>query len=252
MHNNKIIQLPNQGRLIVVTDLHGNYEDYMKYLDLWDCSDEDCHIVFAGDLIHSPYSVDQSIEIMDDAISKSKKYSNFHIILGNHEWTHITATDVYKMKKNLRLSFEDLIKNKKGNLQPTLDNYIEFFKSLPLFVKTENGLFISHAGPSRNFHSMEDLNKISSDDYENDLLYDFLWNRFQEDYNESDVSNFLKIVESNCMIIGHNTVDGYELFGRQLILSSSFLTSNKMYLDIDLSKEINDIHDLTDCLEFLE
>lgn len=63
---------------------------------------------------------------MDDVITKSKKYPNFNILIGNHEWAHITSTDVYKMKKNLRLSFENLIKDKKGNLQPTLDSYIEF------------------------------------------------------------------------------------------------------------------------------
>ena len=252
MFDDRLVRLPGEGRLIVVTDLHGNYGDYRKYLDLWDCNDDDFHIVFAGDLIHSPYPVDESIEILDDAMEKSRKYSNFHVLLGNHEWSHITGTDVYKMKKNMRLSFEELIRKNRGKLQPTLNGYIDYFKSLPLFVRTDNALFISHAGPSKNIRSEDDLKMVFSDDFENRLLHDFIWNRYKDDYDESDVSHFLKIVESKFMIVGHNIVDGYEIFGKQLIVSSSFMTSNKMYLDIDLDKKIEDIHDLTDCLEFLE
>lgn len=252
MDNDKIIQLPSKGRLIVVTDLHGDYEDYRKYLNLWDGTDKYCHIVFTGDLIHSPYPTDQSVEILDDAISKSKNYSNFHVLLGNHELSHITGVNIIKMDKNLRRSFEELIINKKGNLQPTLDKYIDYFKKLPLFLKTNNGLFISHAGPSKNISSMDDIKKLSSNNYKNPLLHDFLWNRYRLDYNESDVSDFLEIVESNFMVKGHDMVDGYKIYGKQLILSSSFQTSNKMYLNIDLTKKMENIHDLTDCLEFLE
>lgn len=149
MYNDKLVELPDYGGLIVVTDLHGNYNDYMRYLELWDFCDEDCNIVFAGDLIHASNSIDYSVEIMDDAIRKSKMYSNFHVLLGNHEWAHITCTDIYKNVINQRLTFEKLIKSRKGNLQPTLDSYIKFFKTLPYFIKTWNGLFISHAGPSK-------------------------------------------------------------------------------------------------------
>ena len=252
MYNDKLLQLPDYGRLIVVTDLHGNYQDYMKYLELWDFCDEDCHIDFAGDLIHSSNSMDYSIEIMDDVIAKSKSYSNFHVLLGNHEWAHITGTDIYKNMNNQRLTFEKLITSRKGNLQPTLDNYIKFFKSLPYFIKTDNGLFISHAGPSKRINSMDDFKTIFSDDYENNYLYDFLWNRYKVNYDTTDISKFLKIIGSNYMIIGHNPVNRYEIFGKQLIVSSSFQTDKKAYLDIDLSKNIEELQDLMNFLKYLE
>ena len=251
MYNGKLIRLPPKGRLIVVSDLHGNHKDYRSYLDLWDSSDDDCHIVFIGDLIHSSFEPDGSLEILDDAIIKSKKYPNFHVLLGNHEWAHITCTDIYRNEKNQIASFEELVRTGKGSLQPSLDNYIGFFKSLPFFLKTDNGVFISHAGPSRNICSIDDFNHVF-DDYENDLLDDFLWNRYGNDYTSKDVSKFLRIIESNCMVIGHNNVNGYELLGKQLIISSSFMTSTKTYLDIDLSKNIENIRDLMEFLEFLK
>lgn len=251
MYNSKLIRLPPKGRLIVVSDLHGNHEDYRSYLNLWDSSDDDCHIVFIGNLIHSPFEPDGSLEILDDAIIKSKEYPNFHVLMGNHEWAHITDTNLYKNGKNQRLSFEELVKDGKGNLQPSLNNYISFFKSLPFFLKTDNGIFISHAGPSRNIRSIDDFNHIF-DDYENKLLDDFLWNRYGRNYTTNDVSKFLKVIGSNCMIIGHNNVNGYEVFGKQLIISSSFLTAKKTYLDIDLSKNMENVQDLMEFLEFLE
>ena len=98
--NDKLIELPKKGRLLVVSDLHGNYNDYEAYINLWDSEDPDFHIVFLGDLIHSPYFNDKSIEILDDVIEKDKKYSNFHVLLGNHEWAHITHTDIFKDYEN--------------------------------------------------------------------------------------------------------------------------------------------------------
>ena len=54
MMNDKMIELPDHGRLIVVTDLHGNFDDYNYYLNLWDESDPDFHIVFCGEMMQSP------------------------------------------------------------------------------------------------------------------------------------------------------------------------------------------------------
>ena len=73
------------GRLIVVSSLEGKLDYYKKYLSLWDENDPDCHIVFLGNLIYSIENDDKSIEILDDAIEKSKKYDNFHYLLGIHE-----------------------------------------------------------------------------------------------------------------------------------------------------------------------
>ena len=248
---NKELRLPRKGRLIVVTDLHGNYDDYQKYLKLWNKDDKDSHIVFVGDLIHSTFGQDQSIEIMDDIIEKTEKYDNFHILLGNHEWAHITNRNIYKSGKNQKTDFEKLIETKKGNIQPTLDNYIKFFKSLPYFLKTDNGLFISHAGPSKNIKTIEDYKNLLNDNHENQLLDEFLWNR-PGDYTQKDVENFLKIINSNCMIIGHNNVDGFKKIGRQIIIASSHMTDNKTYFNIDLSQTINNMNELTDYMKFLE
>ena len=263
--NDKLIELPNYGRLMVVSDLHGNLNDYEKYIGLWDCQDPDFHIVFLGDLIHSPYFNDKSVELLDDVIEKDKKYPNFHVLLGNHEWAHIVHRDIFKNGENIREDFEYLISYKKGTIEPAITEYIRFFKSMPFFVKTENGIFLSHAGPSRKVKSIEDFNGIFDGDYHNPILDDFLWLRPKRNlygrrniltdsnlYDDGDIFNFLNIVGANCMVVGHSPVDGYKQYGNQLIISSSFQTEDKVYLDIDLSKEIKHMKDLLDCIRYLD
>lgn len=261
MPNDKFIQLPDYGRLIIVSDLHGNLKDYKSYLDLWDKNDPDFHIVFTGDLIHAMDYEDGSIEILDDVIEKSKKYPNFHCLLGNHEEAHIINKDIFKNNENIRQDFENLVSFKKGYIEPSLTNYIKFFKTMPYFVKTANGLFISHAGPSKRIESVKDFESIFDEEFSSAILNDFLWNRFNEIrhrailsrtdvYGVEDVDNFLDIIGSKLMVVGHTPInDGYKIFGRQMILSSSFYTEDKMYLDIDLSKKMDSMDDLIDCLK---
>jgi serine/threonine-protein phosphatase PP1 catalytic subunit len=253
MTNEKLIQLPDHGRLIVVTDLHGNLDDYNRYLNLWDEGDSDFHIVFAGDLIHAVDGNDGSIEILDDAMAKSKEYSNFHTLLGNHEWAHITNTEIYKKEVPQLWDFKNLISYKKGYIEPHLTNYIKFFKTMPFFVRTVNGLFISHSGPSDKVRSIEAFNKMFVGDYSSPILYDFLWNRYNSvtDYTKEDINRFLDVVESKFMVVGHCPVESYKVYGNQIIMSSSFNTKVKTYLDVDLSMEFNDIKDLQKQLKFI-
>ena len=63
-------------------------------------------------------------------------------------------------------------------MEPSLTNYIRFFKSMPYFLKTANGLFISHAGPSKDILSINDFNEMCGDDHSSKELYGFLWNRY--------------------------------------------------------------------------
>ena len=97
------------GRLIVVSALEGRRDYYERYLSLWDENDPNCHIVFLGNLIYSVEDDDDSIEILDDAMEKSKKYDNFHYLLGINELSCIMDEDIYKMGINLKTNFKNLI-----------------------------------------------------------------------------------------------------------------------------------------------
>lgn len=252
--NGRLMKLPKRGRALIFTDLHGDLDDYNKYLEKWDFNDPDCHIIIAGDFIHSIYKKDYSLEVLEDMIDKYKKYDNFHPILGNHEWAHIVGANVFKANINQKIDFERMIIEKRGSLDPYLSDYIDFFKSIPFFIQCENGVFVSHAGPSPKIKTYDDYKSIiEGEEYLDRSVYYVLWSRFEKDYSIEDVSRFLDIVESNVMVIGHNVIsEGYEIFGRQMILSSSFGAEKKLYLDIDLERQISNTDDLIKCLKNLD
>ena len=236
----------SDGRFIVVSGLDGNLDYYNQYLSLWDKNDSDCHIVFLGNLIYSIEDDDCSLEILDDAIEKSKNYSNFHYLLGINELSCILGENVYKMGINLKTKFENLIVSKKGSLEPYLGEYVDFFKNLPYFAKTENGLFLSYSGPSGTVESLEEIGSDLN------LLHDFLWARKGE-YESEDVEEFLDDLGLKFMVVGNRPCDdGYDVFSRQLIISSSDSGENKSYLDIDLGEDIDSMDNLVGCLKSID
>ena len=77
-----------------------------------------------------------------------------------------------------------------------------------------------------------------------------VWNR-PENYDDQDIASFLHKCGSNFMVVGHTPVEAYQFYGEQLILSSSFQTKQKCYLEVDLNKRINNQEDVVDCIRTL-
>ena len=261
--NDKIIKLSCKGRLIVVTDIHGNKNDFDKYInEIWDKNDPDCHIVFTGDLIHEmDYSKDLSLDILDE-IDKLFNLPNFHVLLGNHEYCQIKDDDVYKWGINQTKDFIKHIEDRYEWFDEAFTYqtmYEEMMKEFSYFLITDNGFFIAHAGISDsalnllinqevdlfNIKSINAVRKTEEqkEQYKKDMLFleDMIWSRPYDDYVEDEIEHFLKIAGCKFMIVGHTPMNGFHIIGNQLIIDSSFCTKTKYYLDIDLSKEYNDI-----------
>jgi serine/threonine-protein phosphatase PP1 catalytic subunit len=248
-----LVTLPCRGRSLVVTDLHGNLEDFNKIMTLWGkCFNRKCHLILTGDFIHAMgRENDHSIDIIEEVQYYAAKYDNFHPLLGNHEWATITKILIYKGGVNQNLTFEALLKETFPDAwDEKLEEYINFFQTLPVAVRTENGVFISHAGPALGVESLDHIKNITLNGYlDNQPLYELLWNR---DYNKKDVNQFLEKVNCRAMVVGHTPVNGYKLKGNLLILSSSFGKGGKVYLELDLEEEIKNGKDLTTMIKHIK
>lgn len=274
MKNDKVIRLPSRGKLIVVADIHGNKEDFDKYIAIWDMHDPDCHILFTGDLIHGiGYDEDFSIEILEECM-KYFNLPNFHVLLGNHELAQITNESVWKYGINQTRDFNLQLKYKAiktalsdddvvFNIDITEEYYLakkwdfeNFIKKFDYFCITENGFFFSHAGISDSalislINKEVDLFNLDIDLITADYLFleEMLWSRPYDDYVEHEIDIFLGIVDCKFMCVGHTPYNGCHILGKQLIFDSSFETENKYYLEIDLNKEYKDIVDVMKCLK---
>lgn len=274
MIENKIIRLPKKGRLIVVTDIHGNKEDFDKYIDIWDKNDLDCHILFLGDLIHEvEYGKDLSIDILEECMEYFD-LPNFHILLGNHELCQVMDEFVYKLGYNQTIEFNRHIQDKAINFvikdnnlttdKETIDQYYDMYKynfesfmrQFDYFCITENGFFFSHAGISDSalislINKEIDLFNLNIDTVTADYIFleEMIWSRPYDDYVETEIDIFLGMVDCKFMCVGHTPYNGCHILGNQLIFDSSFATDNKYYLDIDLSKDYDDIVKVMKCLK---
>lgn len=274
--NNKLVELPREGKAIIITDLHGNLTDFELYESIWkDFLEEHNHVIITGDFIHpTNQDEDGSIEILELLMEYSENYHNFHVLLGNHEWSHLAVRPIYKLGMDQRLDFEKKVKDKYGNKwQQKMGEYLNFFKNLSIAVRTENKVFISHAGPSNNIKSINDIINITCQGYNNQKLYDMLWNEYPN-YNLKDLIMFLKNIACNVQIVGHTPVDGVKIIGEKLLIVSSsdtlniktdtdndskysstsqniFKSNRKAYVELDLTKNIKNIYDIINMVKYI-
>lgn len=246
--NGNLVELPKKGKAIVVSDIHGNLKDYNKYIDIWEkYRDETTYFILTGDFIYAMgIKDDKSIEILDSVKDYFENSYNFYPLIGNHEWSTISRVSVYKGSINQSLNFEKLLKERfDDRWEKKLGEYQEFFKELPIAVRTSNKVFISHGGPPRNIKSLDEIINITDKGYfENEKLYEILWNR-EEDFTTNDLASFLRVVGCNAMIVGHTPVDGIKLVKeKQIIISSSYTQGKKKYIILDLEKKIRDAKDI--------
>lgn len=251
-----LVELPKKGKALIITDIHGNLADFEKYMKIWrDFKSNDNHLILTGDYIHAMFNAkDDSIKILDSVKWNCGHSKNFHALLGNHEWSHVSGEAVYKAGINQKNEFELQLERKFGiRWNHKLDLYINFFRKLPLAVRTENGVFISHASPGRNIKNIDDIINVTDNGYgiNNENLFGLLWNRYSEDYYEEEIDFFLEKLMCKVSVVGHTPFDGYRVVGNQIVLSSSFGLGKKCYIELDLEKEIKEIGDVIKMIKYL-
>jgi hypothetical protein len=66
-HNGNLIELPQEGKALIITDIHGNKVDFDKFMAIWSgFRDGDNHLILTGDFIHAMgLENDKSIEILE-------------------------------------------------------------------------------------------------------------------------------------------------------------------------------------------
>lgn len=253
-YQGKLLELPRKCKAIVVTDLHGNLKDYRNYLSIYEKSNSKTHFIITGDFIHGTGECfDGSLEILDSVKENFRSDKNFHVLLGNHELSHITGNPVYRGLENQKSSFEDLLRPKyPDKWENKLQEYIEFFMELPVAVKTDNKVIISHSAPSMEINNLDELKNITNKGYSgNCRLSELLWAR-AEDFREKDLNSFLKAVGCSFSIVGHTCVDGFKtVFDKQLIVSSSYSLGRKAYVELNLEDEIKKMDGLVKMIKYV-
>jgi hypothetical protein len=146
---------------MVATDLHGDWDAYRRYRDrfvnlqaegLADC------LILTGDLIHpdEPSTPDSSLEIVLDVLALQEIYGEAIIcICGNHELPHIYGFGLGKGATEYSPAFEAALS--RSSCRPVV---MEFFRTLPFYVRTAAGVSLTHAGASGITADVQNMRKL--------------------------------------------------------------------------------------------
>jgi hypothetical protein len=206
-----VLYMPDHGEILVTGDVHGcrpNFDRILAFADLEHHPDR--HLVL-HELIHGgPTDAeggDLSWQLLEEAARLKIDYpERVHILLANHDVAEMLGIQLRKGSINLTQSFAEGLRHAYGSQAAEVKRaYCDFFRALPLAIKTPNRVWISHSTP--HLAALADFNydmfdrPLGDDDFTRESqLYSFLWGRNQDDMA---ARIFCRHVGCDVLIVGH-------------------------------------------------
>jgi len=266
----RVVVLPNNGKLLVSTDVHGNFEDFSRLRQHFFAARENGPVFWAilGDIVHAPcpsaklrdprlYDYeDGSVEIVEAISELVVEFPDeVFFVLGNHDWAHVGGPRTRKFYPDEVAFLESKMSLRERNQMKSL------FNEALLGIVTPCGAFLSHGVPGVVLESVEELNGIDfamgpHNERQKEILFSVLTSYGQP---EQEARAFLDSVSSagarqNFVIHGHDRDEvGFFLDGETAFCPVIFGAprDNKRYLVLDLSAEYLNPASLREDLEIL-
>lgn len=183
-----VVELPAAGHLLVTGDLHDNrfhFDKVVRYARL-DRGD-DRHIVLQ-ELVHGSRLVngmDFSYRLLARAaLLKTQRPAQVHVLLSNHELAQILGEGILKDSVSVVEAYDEGLEYVFGDdterVVAAIDAYV---RSMPLAVRTGNGMMVSHSVPGPRMADKFDPQSIRrplvAEDYQrpHGAAYVMVWGR---------------------------------------------------------------------------
>lgn len=227
-----LIHLSDAAEVLVAGDLHGHIPNFQAILKAADLANQPKRHLVLQEVIHSkfryPTGGDKSHQLLDLFAALKCQYPlRVHLLPGNHELAQWTNRTVMKGEESLNQVFRDGVNAAYGSHGLAIyQAYMQLIQSLPLAIRTVNGVFMSHSLVPGRAIGLFDAKKLEDAEYDQKeylpggMVYNLTWGR---DTSEPTVEDFLRKVDSDLLITGHIPTDrGYELPNpKQLIVDCS-------------------------------
>ena len=258
----RLVRMQPKGEVIVLGDLHGDLESFMKILEksrfFEKVESEDLYIVFLGDYgdrgAYSP-------EVYYVTLRLKEMFPERVILLrGNHEG----PKDLLAYPHDLPI----YLRRKYGSAFNTIYNSLtELFEALYLSIIVDERLVMLHGGVPSRAVKIEDLAFALKKHPAETHLEEILWSDPVENlmgvapsprgagklFGRDVTEKFLKLLNVNVLIRGHEPVnEGFKINHEGKILTlfsrkgAPYYNQSGAYLQIDLSEEIRDGWQLLD------
>ncbi|CAG9330484.1 unnamed protein product [Blepharisma stoltei] len=231
----------NTTRMIVIGDLHGDFDAFMSILNFTNWKSEDL-LLITGDTIDRG---DDTIKILDFLIENSHK--NIIHLLGNHEEMNIRGDWRYVSRGDLQ-SFRG--SSARGQAFKKEGKYGKYLSDKKIIERIGDIVFM-HGGISleiaEEYKTIENINFLyRTSNYDKKILYGSsgpLWYRGYALEKErvicDDVVKTLKILEAEFMVMGHTIF--------QQITEKC--NQKAIFIDTGISKALNSIRSALEVIQ---
>jgi len=260
----RFVVLPDRGKLLVSTDLHGNGEDFRtlraRYLALR--SREVAYWLLLGDLVHGPSPAareealddypDESWFIVEGVEALQREYPEVLLLLGNHDLGHVGGPHPGRF-------WPDEVAHLEGQLSPEQRQRLrQLFWRAPLLAAAPCGLLFAHGSPGLR---LKGPGQLAGLDYENlgdeqaALVHESVTSYGQPSAVAREVLQRMSTgtgLELHLVVHGHDRAPRcYFVEGANQVQPVLFgaLPSEKRFLEIDLAARYRSPADLREGCE---
>lgn len=248
------------------TDLQGCLRDFRSMVAHFERLvgryGDETHLLFTGDLVHGPhidesdwpdflgeFYRDESGSLIDAFAALRKRFNGrVHALLGNHEHGHIGGPHTAKFAA-------DEVALLEWHLGPARSRQLrQLLSEFPLAAVAPCGAVFTHGAPAAAIESRGEVEAVNVTDFAGrspvdildiPVLGPILWARSA---SVAAARRFLRAMGGTISIYGHDVIpSGFERVGdEQIVVSTSFgvFDTNKVYLELDLSRRYHTVHEL--------
>jgi len=253
-----LIRLPCEGSLVISGDIHGHRRNFEKIVTFADLdSNPDRHVILQEIIHGGPEDTEGgclSYKLLFDVVRYKLDFSDqVHIIMGNHATAFISDGEVLKNGKEMNRVMRYAIEREfKDDSREIILAMKQFLFSMPLAVRCDTRIWISHSLPSDRFADKfnreildrqlkpEDLAKPGS-------AYLLTWGR---NHSQSLLDKMADLFDVDIFVLGHQAQQqGWSQAGKNLIIIASD-HSHGCLLPVDLTKSYT-VEQLIESIVFL-
>ena len=228
-HGN-VICLPAEGSVIITGDIHGHRRNFERIVDFADLSkNPDRHIILQ-EIIHGGQEDSQgnciSYRLLFDVVRYKVNFPDrVHIIMGNHDTAFISDSKVMKNGKEMNRSMSLALEREFQQSGTAVKLAIKkFLLSLPLAVRCDNRIWMSHSLPGNHYAGKFDVQVLHkrleiSDCIRPGSAYLLTWGR---NHSQHTLDTMAKLFNVDTFILGHQPQQqGWSRAGENLIIIAS-------------------------------
>ncbi len=245
MREHQVVRLPETGEVWMTGDLHDHRRNFDKLVRAVDLPNNPHRQLVLHELIHGDHYDSSGAEdswqtLFKAAELKAEHPGQVHFLMANHDLAQIHGEGIMKAGLSVCEAFTAALKRDFGSVYQRVNIAItEFLLSLPLAIRTHNGLFFCHSLPNdaqiETFDYTVFDRPLTGPDYKRRVgpVYQLIWGR---GVTPAGAAKFLENVKANFVVTGHQPQEmGYSANGPQhLILASDH--NQGVFMPLDLSQ----------------